>query len=291
MENKKVEHKTVSFGFSLLIFALVLLVVVGGLLAFNGKLAALLFLAWLVVIPAGLYLKYTFSEIENMAYDMIRRVMQPIVILLSVGIMIAAWIAAGTVPSLIYYGLAIISPSAFLVVAYLLCSVCSLFTGTSWGTMGTAGLAMVGVGTSMGLNPGLVAGAVICGAYFGDKLSPLSDTTNLAPAVSGGTVMNHIKHMLWTTVPSFVICFFIYLFLGFKHGSGGVDASVISEVMNGFSSIFHIGIIPLLPAILVLVLLLMGKSPVMSIMLGAVVGAVIAILYQGVAVPDMLAFL
>ena len=199
METKNTETRNPTFGFALLVFALVLVVVVGGLLAFDGNLATLLFLSWLVVIAAGYYLKHKFADMENMAYDMIRRVMQPIVILLSVGAMIGAWIAAGTVPALIYYGLALISPSVFLIVAYLLCSVCSLFTGTSWGTMGTAGLAMVGVGMSMGMNPGLVAGAVICGAYFGDKLSPLSDTTNLAPAVSGAKVMNHVKHMLWTS--------------------------------------------------------------------------------------------
>ena len=215
METKNTETRNPTFGFALLVFALVLVVVVGGLLAFDGNLATLLFLSWLVVIAAGYYLKHKFADMENMAYDMIRRVMQPIVILLSVGAMIGAWIAAGTVPALIYYGLALISPSVFLIVAYLLCSVCSLFTGTSWGTMGTAGLAMVGVGMSMGMNPGLVAGAVICGAYFGDKLSPLSDTTNLAPAVSGGKVMNHVKHMLWTTVPAYVITFIIYLVLGF----------------------------------------------------------------------------
>lgn len=291
METKTTAARKPTFGLALLVFSLVLLVVIGGLLAFNGKLATLLFLSWLVVIPAGFYLKYSFTEIEGMAYDMIRRVMQPIVILLSVGTMIAAWIAAGTVPSMIYYGLAIISPSVFLIVAYLLCSVCSLFTGTSWGTMGTAGLAMVGVGTSMGMNPGLVAGAVICGAYFGDKLSPLSDTTNLAPAVSGGSVMNHIKHMLWTTIPSFVICFFIYLVLGMQHGVDSVDVSAIKQVMDGFSGIFNIGFIPLLPAILVLVLLLFGKPPVFSIMLGAVAGSIIAITYQGVDISTMIAFL
>ena len=290
METKNTETRNPTFGFALLVFALVLVVVVGGLLAFDGNLATLLFLSWLVVIAAGYYLKHKFADMENMAYDMIRRVMQPIVILLSVGAMIGAWIAAGTLPALIYYGLALISPSVFLIVAYLLCSVCSLFTGTSWGTMGTAGLAMVGVGMSMGMNPGLVAGAVICGAYFGDKLSPLSDTTNLAPAVSGAKVMNHVKHMLWTTVPAYLITFIIYLVLGFQHGAN-VDMSVIDETMTAFSDIFNLGIIPLLPAILVLVLLLAGKPPVLSILLGAVLGAVIAIVYQGVDIATILSFL
>lgn len=283
--------KKCTFGFALLIMALVLFIVVGGLLGLDGKLQTLLFLTWLVIIPGGFYLGYTFEEIEGIAYDMIRRVMQPMIILLSVGAMIGAWIAAGTVPTLIYYGLKMINPSVFLLVAYILCSVCSLFTGTSWGTMGTAGMAMVAVGTSMGLNPGMVAGACITGAYFGDKLSPLSDTTNLAPAVSGAKVMNHVKHMLWTTVPAYLISMVIYIVLGFSAAGETADVSMIEEVTTGFSSLFSVGIVPLIPAIFVLIMLLLGKPPVFSILLSAVIGLVIAVFYQGYDLATVLGYL
>ena len=277
-----------SFSFSLTVFALVVIFLSLGLLVFGGKLQTLLFLSWLIVIPAGLHLGFKFSEIEGMAYDMIRRVLQPIMILLAVGAMVGAWILSGTVPTLIFYGLKIITPSLFLVTTVLLCSICSLFTGTSWGTIGTAGLAMVGIGTSMGFDGGVIAGAVVCGSYFGDKLSPLSDTTNLSPAVSGGKVMNHIKHMLWTTIPSYVITLAIFLVMGLKFGSSDIDYTQINEVTDGLNSLFHIGIIPLIPAIIVLVLLLKNKPPVVSILIGALAGLAVAMLYQGADITTSL---
>lgn len=132
----------------------------------------------------------------------ISRSMQAMLILMMVGLLIGSWIPGGVIPSMIYYGLKVLSPSIFLFAGCLLCCIVSLATGTSWGTAGTIGVALIGVGMGLGVDPGMTAGAIVSGAYFGDKMSPLSDTTNLAPAIAGPTLFDHIRHMVWTTGPS-----------------------------------------------------------------------------------------
>ena len=157
--------------------------------------------------------------------------MQAILILAIVGAMIASWMAAGTIPSMMYYGIKVISPKVFLLTACILCSIVSLATGSSWSTAGSMGVALIGVGTALGFPEAMTAGAVVSGAYFGDKMSPLSDTTNLAPAMAGATLFDHIKHMIYTTGTSLVIALIAYTVMGFMFSSGNeVDLSVISEV-------------------------------------------------------------
>ena len=142
----------------------------------------------------------------------INRTMQAILILAVVGAMLGSWMASGVIPSMMYYGIKIIAPSVFLFTACLLCSIVSLATGSSWSTAGSMGVALIGVGTALGFPVYMTAGAVVSGAYFGDKMSPLSDTTNLAPAVAGSTLFEHVKHMIWTTGPSLVVALIAYLF-------------------------------------------------------------------------------
>lgn len=277
-----------SLGFALAVFLLVIATLAAGMLVFKGKLVLLMLLCWFIVIPAGVYLGHTFLGMEKMAYDMIRSGLGAMMIVLIVGAMIGTWILSGTVPSLIYYGLKIINPKYFFITSFWLCSITSLFTGTSWGTIGSAGLALVGVGAAMDLNMGIVAATIVTGAYFGDKLSPLSDTTNLAATVSGSYVMNHIKHMLWTTVPAYIISSVLYLVLGLYHHTASMDYSQINAMLQGLDTIFNLGIIPLLPALLVLILLLLNKPPVASLMAAALLAVVIAIAYQGADISSSL---
>ncbi len=277
-----------SFGLALAVFLLVIAALAVGMLVFKGKLVLLMLLCWFIVIPAGAYLGYTFLDMEKMAYDMVRTGLGAMMIVLTVGAMIGAWILSGTVPSLIYYGLKIINPMFFFITSFWLCSLTSLFTGTSWGTIGSAGLALIGVGAAMDLNMGIVAASIITGAYFGDKLSPLSDTTNLAATVAGADVMNHVKHMLWTTVPAYIVSSVLYLILGLYHHSANMDYSQINAMLEGLDKIFNLGFIPLLPALLVLILLLLNKPPVASLMVAALLAAVIAIVYQGADVTAAL---
>ena len=282
------EKKSATVGGSLLVMGLIVAFMCGGMILFKGKLQVLIFFSWLLVLPYAMYLGYTFKDLEEGAYDMMRKVLQPGVIILGVGAMIGTWILSGTVPLLIYIGLDIITPKIFLLTTLLLCSIVSLCTGTSWGTIGTAGLAMVGIGAGLGIPAGMTAGAVICGAFFGDKMSPVSDSTNLAAAVTGTELMTHVKHMCYTTGPSYLICCVIFTVIGFKYGANDLDHESIATIMNGIAATFKLGFVPLLPAVLVITLLLLKRPAVSSIMLGAVAGALVAILYQDASIATTL---
>jgi len=168
-------------------------------------------------VIAIVFLKRPWDELEKGILQSIQMALQAILILMSVGLLIAAWIQAGVVPLLIVYGLKLISPSIFLVTACLVCSVVSLSTGSSWTTAGTVGVALIGVGKALGIPEGMVAGAVVSGAYFGDKMSPLSDTTNLAPAMAGATLVEHIRHMVFTVPPSLLLALGMYAVMGGHH--------------------------------------------------------------------------
>jgi len=155
---------------------------------------------------------YTWKDIEEMIYKGIRLALPAVVIIMLVGLTIGAWMGGGIVATMIFYGLKIITPSWFLVAICLICCIVSIAIGSSWSTMGTIGVAGMGIGLSMGIPAGMIAGAIISGAYFGDKMSPLSDTTNLAAGLTGTDLFDHIKHMLFTTIPGLLIALGVYTF-------------------------------------------------------------------------------
>ena len=201
----------------------------------------------------------------------INRTMQAILILAVVGLMLGSWMAGGVVPSMMYYGIKVIAPSVFLFTACLLCSIVSLATGSSWSTAGSMGVALIGVGTALGFPSYMTAGAVVAGAYFGDKMSPLSDTTNLAPAVAGATLFDHIKHMIWTTGPSLVIALVVYLVLGFTNSSGGAaDLSTIDEILGFITDNYNVSLLCLIAPLFVIVAVAL-KLPALPALIGGVV--------------------
>ena len=201
----------------------------------------------------------------------INRTMQAILILAVVGLMLGSWMAGGVVPSMMYYGIKVIAPSIFLFTACLLCSIVSLATGSSWSTAGSMGVALIGVGTALGFPAYMTAGAVVSGAYFGDKMSPLSDTTNLAPAVAGATLFDHIKHMIWTTGPSLVIALVVYLVLGFTNSSGGAaDLSTIDEILAFITDNYNVSLLCLIAPLFVIVAVAL-KLPALPALIGGVV--------------------
>ena len=203
----------------------------------------------------------------------INRSMQAILILAIVGAMICSWLAAGTIPSMMYYGIKVISPKVFLVTACILCSIVSLATGSSWSTAGSMGVALVGVGTALGFPVAMTAGAVVSGAYFGDKMSPLSDTTNLAPAMAGATLFGHIKHMVYTTGTSLVIALVAYAVMGFMHASNNaVDMSVVDEISTFIQGSSKISVLSLLPPIFVIVAVAMKFPAIPSLIGGVFIG-------------------
>lgn len=225
---------------------------------------------------------FSWNEIEKSMFDGIYQALQAVIILAIIGVLIGTWLISGVVPSMIYYGLAILKPSIFLVATVLICSVTSLATGTSWGTAGTIGIALMGIASGLGIPAPIAAGAIISGAYFGDKMSPLSDTTNLAPAVSGTDVFTHVKAMIPTTVVSYGITLIIFLIMGFKYGGSNTDVSSINIIREGIAANFNISPILLLPPLAVIVAMAFKIPAIPGITIGIVTGAVLGGLIQGV---------
>ena len=216
---------------------------------------------------------WKWAYLEQGILASINRSMQAILILGILGCLIASWMAAGTIPSMMYYGIKVISPKVFLLTACILCSIVSLATGSSWSTAGSMGVALIGVGTALGFPEAMTAGAVVSGAYFGDKMSPLSDTTNLAPAMAGATLFDHIKHMIYTTGTSLVIALIAYTVMGFMFSSGNeVDLSVISEVEDFIKASSNVSIIALLPPIFVIVAVAFKLPAIPSLFGGVLIG-------------------
>ena len=216
---------------------------------------------------------WKWAYLEQGILASINRSMQAILILTIVGSMIASWMAAGTIPSMMYYGIMVISPKVFLVTACILCSIVSLATGSSWSTAGSMGVALIGVGTALGFPEVMTAGAVVSGAYFGDKMSPLSDTTNLAPAMAGATLFDHIKHMIYTTGTSMIIALIAYAVMGFMFSSGNaVDMSVVEEVKEFIKASSNISIIALLPPVFVIAAVALKLPAIPSLLGGVLIG-------------------
>ena len=216
---------------------------------------------------------WKWAYLEQGILASINRSMQACLILAIVGAMICSWLAAGTIPSMMYYGIKVISPKVFLVTACILCSIVSLATGSSWSTAGSMGVALVGVGTALGFPTAMTAGAVVSGAYFGDKMSPLSDTTNLAPAMAGATLFGHIKHMIYTTGASLIIALVAYAIMGFMHASSNeVDMSVVQQISDFIQESSNISILALLPPVFVIVAVAMKFPAIPSLIGGVFIG-------------------
>lgn len=209
-------------------------------------------------------------------------------VLMVVGMLVGVWIAAGVVPVMIHYGLMILSPSWFLVASVIICAVVALATGSSWSTAATVGIALIGVGAALGVNPGMTAGAIISGSYFGDKMSPLSDTTNLAPAAAGSELFEHIRHMLFTTVPALVVSLIIFGVLGFVSGATGDGSSEqLAEISRGIQAGFTLSPVLLLPPAVVLGLVMRKVPALPALLAGTLVAAVLAVVMQGASIGDV----
>lgn len=247
-----------------------------------------LFFSWLIIYAFCLVLKIDYKQIQQGAFDALKVVLPTMTILMAIGVLIGTWMISGTIPTIIVYGLKSINPAFLLTFTLVFTAVLSLVTGTSYGSAGSAGVAMMAIGHAMGLNPGMVAGAVICGAMFGDKLSPFSDTTNLAPAVAGARLGDHVKSMLWTTVPPMIISIVIFTVLGITQTSGGYDTGDLSSYTGYLEGNFHIGFVTLLPAILIIVLLMFRVGAFEALGIGAVAGAFVAVFIQGASLQTVL---
>lgn len=240
-----------------------------------------IFAGWFLAIFAGKYMGYKYSELQKAATEGINKGMDAILILLAVGMLVGTWISGGIVPSIIYYGLKVIHPSVFLLATLIICAITSLCTGTSWGTAGTAGIAMMGIGAGLGVPAPITAGAVLSGAYFGDKLSPLSDSCILSSSMAGVELIRHIKGLMPVSISGFIATAIAFTFMGFKVVHGNADLGQIQFVMSSIDEIFNISLINLLPLVIVIGLLVMRMPSIPVLCLGAVIGILWGIIFQG----------
>lgn len=249
--------------------------------SYGGNQIALL-LAAAIAAVIGVRVGHKWADIEQGIISGISNAMIAVLILLVVGALIGSWMLAGTVQSLIYYGLLLISAEWFYAAACLVCGVAAMSIGSSWTVAGTLGVAFMGMAMAMQLDPAIAAGAVISGAYFGDKLSPLSDTTNLASAVTGTPLFLHIQNLMWTTVPSFVIALILFAFMGGEPSLAAEQS--IKETMAGLEANFNIGIYLLIPVAIVFFLAWKKVPALPTIFAGALIGGLFAILFQHEAI-------
>ena len=271
------------------LFILVLLltynVTVFGDDALSGSNQFILLLGGVVAGLVGLRNKVTYGQMLQKVGENLQSVTGPILILLLVGALAGTWLLSGIIPAMIDYGLQIANPRFFLPACVLISALVSLATGSSWSTSATIGIALIGIGKALDLPVGMVAGAVISGAYFGDKLSPLSDTTNLAPAMAGGELFAHIRYMLYTTMPSIVITLLIFIVLGWGFSSSGdVDTSQLSEsIREKFNISPWLFLVPL-----VVILMIVKKTPpLLALFVGTILGGLFALIFQPQLLIDL----
>ncbi len=275
-----------------LVIALIPLIAMGILLGVGYgvyKIAAqvLLVAAAFITGILGLILRFKWKEMEEGIVNSIHKAMPAILIMLCVGILIGSWIACGTIPMVIYYGLKLISPQYFLVTACFVCSLTSLATGTSWGTIGTLGVAFMGIAMGLGIPLGPAAGAIVAGAYFGDKMSPFSDVTNLAPVAAGSNLFDHIKHMLWSATPAWLLGLAIYFFVGLRYGGEKVESESMTLIIQTLKNNFNFNVLLLLPMAIVFYFAFTKKPTIPGMLLSSLVAGILAIIFQGASVTDV----
>jgi NhaC family Na+:H+ antiporter len=282
------EKKEATLGISIIPVLVIVAALGVGILAFGADPhIPILIGAAVGALIAVFSLGYTWEEIEKGIIDSIGSVMQAILILAVIGMLIGTWIAGGVVPSLIYYGLQILSPTFFLITAMILCSIVAIATGSSWTTAGTVGVALIGIAQGLGISVPLAAGCIVSGAYFGDKMSPLSDTTNLAPAMAGATLFDHIKHMFYTTGLSYGIALIAYLVIGFRYAGQELNTSEIQGILEAIKGIYAISPLYLLVPVVTIAAVALKVPAIPGLLIGVLLGA-ICMMFQGGSLGDMM---
>lgn len=267
---------------SLVVFLGMAAIICFGLLVLKINTLAVFILSSLWIGVMAVVKGFSAEEIENFFVLGIKSAAPVVAILMAVGLMIGTWIASGVIPSIIYYGLKLIRPDLFLLVTFLVCAISSVFVGSSYSSIATMGVAFMGIGYGLGISPAMTAGAAISGAVFGDKMSPFSDTTNLAPALAGTNLFAHIQSMLWTTVPAVIISCILYFVVGMQVVAGGeADLSQVNTISSALSENFNITPFLLLMPVLTIVLAIMKVPPVIALVIGSVCALLSGIALQG----------
>lgn len=275
---------TLTIGLTVMLLALS--VIIFGSDSSSGANQIALVVGTVIATIVGIRNGHSWKVIEENIVAGISTALPAIMILFSVGSLIGMWMLSGTVPTMIYYGLLLLDPAIFYPASCLLCAITALSIGSSWTVAGTLGIGLIGVAAGMGISVEITAGAIISGAYFGDKMSPLSDTTNLAPAVTGIDIFTHIRYMTWTTAPSFVIALLGFTFMGF-YSSGDASDSGLESTLSALTANFEINVLMLLPVAVVVYMASRKLPAIASILAGVLAGLIIALLFQGDAVAGL----
>ncbi|NHF59810.1 Na+/H+ antiporter NhaC [Flavobacteriaceae bacterium TP-CH-4] len=246
--------------------------------ALSGSNQFILLMGAAVAAVVGHFNKVSFKQMMTEVAENVRSTSGALLILLMVGALAGTWLISGIIPSMIYYGLQILNPTIFLAACVVICSIISIATGSSWTTSATVGIALVGIGSALGISLGMTAGAVLSGAYFGDKLSPLSDTTNLAPAMAGGELFSHIKYMSMTTVPTYIVALTVFIILGFVIDSSGTTDT--KAILDSIDAAFNINGWLFLVPVAVVFLIVKKAPPLLALLIGTLLGGLFALLFQ-----------
>lgn len=268
--------------------ALIPVIVLIGLLAYNvfvyggdslnGSNQFILLIGAAVAAIIGAFNKVSFETLMEEVAQNIKSVAGPILILFMVGALAGTWLISGIIPTMIYYGLQVLNPTIFLPACVVICAIISVATGSSWTTSATVGIALIGIASALGIPLGMTAGAVISGAYFGDKMSPLSDTTNLAPAIAGAGLFDHIRYMAITTFPTMIITLIVFVILGLNLEIAGQASSegILNSIENTFTISPWLFVVP----VLVIIMIVKKTSPLIALLTGTLLGAIAALLLQ-----------
>ena len=287
MDTKIIKNRELKLWEALIpVFALIGMLAYNVLFAYNGKddnalggsNQFILLMGGAVAAIMGYFTKVPFHKMLDEVANNIKSTAGAILILLMVGALAGTWMVSGIIPSMIYYGLQILSPAVFLPATLIICSVISIATGSSWTTSATVGIALIGIGGALGFDLGMVAGAVISGAYFGDKLSPMSDTTNLAPAMAGTDLFTHIKYMTLTTIPTYIITLILFIVLGLSVDVTG-DANT-DDLLNSITASFNVTPWLFLVPVIVIGLIVKKTEPLVALLIGTLLAGIFAIIFQ-----------
>ncbi len=282
------EQKKPSFKFAIGVMGLIVLTLMGGLIFLKVDPHILLIVDIIIASFAAIKMGFTWEKISESLAGGVNKAMQTLFFFFLIGMAIGAWILSGAVPGLISYGFNLLNPAFFLPSGLIICSITSLATGSSWSTAGTVGIALMGIGAGLGIPSPLTAGMIVSGSYFGDKMSPLSDTTNLAPAIAGTDLYSHIKAMLYTTLPTYIIALIMYTLVGLRYSGATLDYQNIKSIQDTIGGMFNLNFIVFIPLIVVLVTSFLKVPAIPGLMLGIVVSIPISIFLQGASLADVI---
>ena len=279
---EKREVRTPSLGLAVAILSVALIWMVTGIALLKLNVQMVLFIAIVAVsLVCFFFLGNSANEVIDHMASSVGNTMSGLFFFFLIGMAVAVWMVSGCLPAIVYYGLKILNPTIFLPATFVLSSIFSLCTGSAWTTAGTIGIVCYGIGMSLGIPDAMTVGAVVSGAYFGDKMSPVSDSTNLAPISAGTDVFSHIRAMLYVTVPAYVISFVMYLVLGLRFKGGGGDIQAAIELQEAIKGDFNVNIIVLIPLVIVLVMSVMRKPAIPTLVCGILSAIPIALIFQG----------